>query len=567
MRSVRYTSNSNASKGTSSSCSCSCGDTSGRIANGGIGSDTLEGSRSSIATRNSSGNTTTSSENSSSPRVPPCHDHPLPSVQAAVMIATPPAVASAGPTCNSESPARPPSPLPSPPLSPTSRPQAQITLPSMRGSRPDPGSGSIEPPTASTPEGEQPQPHFDDHRQQQSANSFPGPGAGACHHRHPLDAWRTSALNLLKLLFLFDAGGAEDRRARHHHNGGGGGRNRAATEDCLGVATAAAAARPRRPSEPVCRPPSPPPPKARVRFSHQIRVILVASRLEMSAVKADVWWADKDYSDFRRAYLITAREERESNRERELDLRRRKAEGLLEEVRSEARPQEPTAPQPPLPLPSTKTTVADEAGDAGRTAAATGTHDRGGDDDGVSDGDDLFARPPDGGGEGDGGSEDNDLESGHNSRLLRTVSPRLPPPPSPESKPRTPPPRGSMPPAPLAAATAAVAAEGDGPVSGDAKVLDDPRAAAPAADVAAGVGREPGRKVGAVVDLDTTGLKKRAPFATAAATASPGPSWAGASGGPQLLGAGKDLRIDPRTGGRIPLPFLGDTPIRRVASF
>lgn len=115
-------------------------------------------------------------------------------------------------------------------------------------------------------------------------------------------------MNLLRLLFLFDAGGgAEDGRARqHHHNGGGGGwggwgvdvggRNRAATEDCR-AAVGSAAARSRSPSEPACRPPSPP--KARVRFSHQIRVILVASRNEMSAVKADVWWTEKDYCDFR----------------------------------------------------------------------------------------------------------------------------------------------------------------------------------------------------------------------------------------------------------------------------
>lgn len=36
-----------------------------------------------------------------------------------------------------------------------------------------------------------------------------------------------------------------------------------------------------------------------MRFHNQIKVVLVASRGEMSSVKADVWWGEKDYHNFR----------------------------------------------------------------------------------------------------------------------------------------------------------------------------------------------------------------------------------------------------------------------------
>lgn len=149
------------------------------------------------------------------------------------------------------------------------------------------------------PQGEQRQ-----QQRQQSDNPFATDAAAAPHHRHPLDAWRISALNLVKFLFFFDNSGNEDGHAHHHRGGGFGrwgggvGRDRAATEGFQSFA-AADAARPRRPSEPACRPPPPPPPRARVRFSHQIRVILVASRVELSSVKADVWWGEEDYCNFR----------------------------------------------------------------------------------------------------------------------------------------------------------------------------------------------------------------------------------------------------------------------------
>ena len=163
----------------------------------------------------------------------------------------------------------------------------------------DPSSTS---PTPSPPGG---RPQQREHQQprQQHPNNACGAGNAAPNHRHPLEAWKISALNVLKFLFFFDNnGGHDDGRTHHHHHGrgfggggGGGGasRDRAATEGCHPL-TAVSSARPRRPSEPAVLPP-----RSRVRFSHQIRVILVASRVEMSSVKADVWWGEKDYCDFR----------------------------------------------------------------------------------------------------------------------------------------------------------------------------------------------------------------------------------------------------------------------------
>lgn len=54
-----------------------------------------------------------------------------------------------------------------------------------------------------------------------------------------------------------------------------------------------------RSSPPRLTPPPPPSPRGRVRFHHQIKVVLVASRGEMSSVKDDVWWGERDYYDFR----------------------------------------------------------------------------------------------------------------------------------------------------------------------------------------------------------------------------------------------------------------------------
>lgn len=122
---------------------------------------------------------------------------------------------------------------------------------------------------------------------------------------HALDAWKINAVNLLKFLFFIGSGDARERDARNDGDGSSGAaRTRAATEGCRALA-GAAPARPRRPSEPACRPPPPPPPKARVRFNRQIRVILVASRRELSSVKGDVWWGEKDYCHFRCASTLS----------------------------------------------------------------------------------------------------------------------------------------------------------------------------------------------------------------------------------------------------------------------
>lgn len=229
--------------------------------------------------------------------------------------------------------------------------------------------------------------------------------------------------------------------------------------------------------------------------------------------------------------MITAREERESTRERELDLRRTAAEGRLERGHGDARSHQTPLLPAPAPLSSiTATSVADEAGDTDSTVAAIAPPETG-DAGGVVDGDDI-------------------ADNYENSRLLRTVSPRAPP-PSPESEPRI--------------RLVAAAAKEDSATSGGSggKGWDDARAAAPA--VAGAVDSHERRA--AVVSLDRLRPKERHPFATIAATSTASPSCGGASGPPGLLGARTDLRIDPRTGGRIPLPFLGDAPIRRVASF
>lgn len=150
---------------------------------------------------------------------------------------------------------------------------------------------------------EQQQQHHHHHHHPGNLCGGGGNAVAPNHNRHSLDAWRTSALNVLKFLFFFDNGaGNHDGRTHHHHHhrhgrgfggGGGGNRDRAATEGCHPLA-AVSAARPRRPSEPASLSA-----RGRVRFSHQIKVILVASRVEMSSMKADVWWGEKDYCDFR----------------------------------------------------------------------------------------------------------------------------------------------------------------------------------------------------------------------------------------------------------------------------
>lgn len=46
----------------------------------------------------------------------------------------------------------------------------------------------------------------------------------------------------------------------------------------------------------------PPPPRSNVRnvrFNHQVRVVLVPSRTELKNLKADMWWGEEDYYEFR----------------------------------------------------------------------------------------------------------------------------------------------------------------------------------------------------------------------------------------------------------------------------
>lgn len=37
----------------------------------------------------------------------------------------------------------------------------------------------------------------------------------------------------------------------------------------------------------------------RVRFNHQVRVVLVPSRKELDHLKGDMWWGEEDYMQFR----------------------------------------------------------------------------------------------------------------------------------------------------------------------------------------------------------------------------------------------------------------------------
>lgn len=43
----------------------------------------------------------------------------------------------------------------------------------------------------------------------------------------------------------------------------------------------------------------PAPPRSSVRFNHQVRVVLVPSRTELKNFKADMWWGEEDYFEFR----------------------------------------------------------------------------------------------------------------------------------------------------------------------------------------------------------------------------------------------------------------------------
>ena len=41
------------------------------------------------------------------------------------------------------------------------------------------------------------------------------------------------------------------------------------------------------------------PSSGRVHFNHQVRVVLVPCRTELGGLKADIWWGEDDYLDFR----------------------------------------------------------------------------------------------------------------------------------------------------------------------------------------------------------------------------------------------------------------------------
>eukprot|EP00752_Nemacystus_decipiens_P017874 g16024.t1 len=544
-------------------------------------------------------------------------------------------------------------PTPPPPPLPPPQQRAPPALPhEAAASGVDPNNASLEmdartgaEPGSASPSPAEGQPQ-QRQQQHQHPNNICGAGDGNLvpNHRHPLDAWRISALNLLKFIFFFDNGGGghDDGRPHHHHGRGFGGanRDRAATEGCHPL-TAVSSARPRRPSEP-----SPLPSRSRVRFSHQIRVILVASRVEMSSVKADVWWGEKDYCDFRRAYLTAAREKKAVDGDSELSRMPDGGGACMPGQQGERKngmvlPR----PEPPVcsissssaPAPATASSSSSSVGDGGEDAGkprpsraqdvpsppppppspeGTTRPCRAGDEAGVEER-----------GQNPRGSEA-DVAAGSGAVLgLDKLEPKS------EGAPTARPMVGeaaaataaelSMPPAGSAAAEMPALPERESSPAPDAEggknaraaaVLAAPVPTAPCAASAAALGGfEPARNKDPSVDVAVVargfpwraaGTRTRAEAvavaaAEAAARRSPGSSVVaaaraasrarGARGGVGGDGAGgggnkwkrpRDeptavvlevgrgrLRIDPRTGLRVPLPFLGEAPIRRVASF
>ncbi|CAB1117030.1 unnamed protein product [Ectocarpus sp. CCAP 1310/34] len=512
-------------------------------------------------------------------------------------------------------PPQPPPPLPSP-LQEATTPHDATSSP---GSNRATEAQAAKPPPTFFPGGAQEQRGGGHHHD----NLFAAEAAPA--RSHPLEAWRVSALNLVKFLFFFDASGIEDGRTRRDAggfggwgSGGGGGRDRSATEGCHPFAATPAAARPRRPSEPGCRPPpSLPMPKA-VRFSNQIRVVLVASRLELSSMKTDIWWGERDYCDFRRAYFKAAREEKESDGE--VTPPSRAGQGTPGQDEFDRPGSSPVATSP---------TTATSAGlSSSRSGSAVAAHD---------DDDDLLSKPSCGS-RGDGGYDSDCDDSGGCSRASQAVLPR-PPPPSPEHQTHEPhvelddagvlvgvkrlsgllddqrvavagewerendgggmtPPHavneqaGSSAAITSNAVETAVVAESTATVHADVFIPQQPKQAASperrewpvlakaavvtpgtAPNVASVARGFPWREAGSRGDA-----AMRSPGSVAV-----GPARAEELACPRaaaevrreirretqlpILETGRDPRIDPRTGARVPLPFLGSAPIRRVASF
>ncbi|CAN0217068.1 unnamed protein product [Ectocarpus sp. 12 AP-2014] len=514
-------------------------------------------------------------------------------------------------------PPQPPPPLPSP--------RQEATTPHNANSSPVPNRAAeaqaAKPPPTFFPGGAQEQRGGNHHHD----NLFAPEAAPA--RSHPLEAWRVSALNLVKFLFFFDASGIEDGRTRRHAVGfgdwgSGGGRDRSATEGCHSFAAAPAAARPRRPSEPTCRPPSPLPMPKAVRFSNQIRVILVASRLELSSMKTDIWWGERDYCDFRRAYFKAAREEKENDRE--VTPPSRAGQGTPGQDEFDRPGSSPVATPP-----TTATSAGLSSGRNGSTAAA---HDVG---------DDLLSKPSCGSRD-DGGYDSDYDDSGGCSRASQAVLPPRPPPPSPEHQTREPQVElvdagvrvgvkrlsgmlddqrvaaageweretdggGMTPPHDVdeqAGASAAItsnaletAVVAESTHANVAVPQQRKQAASPERRVwpvlgkAAEVTPEDIGLVGASPDV--TSVARGFPWRGAgprgdAAMRSPGSSTVGPARAKALacpraaaemrremrretqipiLETGRDPRIDPQTGARVQLPFLGSSRIRRVASF
>eukprot|EP00903_Cladosiphon_okamuranus_P011232 g10596.t1 len=572
---------------------------------------------------------------------------------AAAAIATATTSSTAVPEDTNDSMPQPPSPPPrppprqrAPPAPPHGRDPGGLDPQDVKNDE-DAKTGAGPTSTPRSPADQQPhqleqQQQYQQHPQQHPNNLCGGGGGGGGgggnailpnHNRHPLDVWRISVLNALKFLFFFEAGGGNDdgrMHAHRHHGRGfggevGGNRERAATEGCHPLA-AVSAARPRRPSEPASLSAA----RGRVRFSHQVRVILVASRMEMSSVKADVWWGDKDYCDFRRAYLSAAREKKTVDRSAEFQRRPvgdvRTPPGHGGSSGDEELPPHKDPPATPPPATASSTASCDVESDDGDSRArkpppglprplppAGATYPSRACGGGAG-----GRRGDNNGGEAEGVDADRraalDLDKLGAKAGAPTVRPVPPTPP------------------PAAGATAGVAAEAEpAPVSdggaaptpavfeGDnnskskqavaataeaaaAVVLTVPVPTAPCATSASALGREGGFEPARNQDPSTdvavvargfpwraagTGSRAEAvalAAAEAAARRSPGSSMVGAarassrafgggvrwkrpSGEPKVvLEMGRDLRVDPRTGGRVPLTFLGERPIRRVAS-
>ncbi|CAM9931460.1 unnamed protein product [Ectocarpus sp. 6 AP-2014] len=364
-------------------------------------------------------------------------------------------------------------------------------------------------------------------------------------------------------------------------------------------------------------------PKA-VRFSNQIRVILVASRLELSSMKTDIWWGERDYCEFRRAYFKAAREEKENDRE--VTSQSRDGQGTPGRDEFDRPGSSPVATSP--------TTATSAGHPSSRNGSAAAAHDV----------DDDLPSKPSCGSRDDGGDDSDYDDRGGCSRASQAVLPR-PPPPSPEHQTREPHAElddagvrvgvkrlsgllddqrvaaagewerekdggGMTPPHDVdeqAGASAAitsnavetvVVAESTAIVHADVAVPQQRKQAAsperlvrPVLAKAAEVTPEGIGRAGTSPDI--TSVARGFPWRGAgprgdAAMRSPGSSAVGPARAKALacpcaaaemrremrretqmpiLETGRDPRIDPQTGARVPLPFLGSARIRRVASF